>query len=62
MDKAKKMMAKWCIKLLTVDSIRTWFVVNVLREIDLDDVIAMLRESKPEKIKCPKCGHEFEKK
>lgn len=62
MDKIKHVVARWCIKLLTIDSIRTWFVVNVLREIDLDDVISALRKCKPEVVACPKCGHKFEKK
>lgn len=62
MENLKKTVAKWCIKLLNVDSVRTWFVVNVLREINLDDVISTLRKCKPEVITCPKCGHKFEKK
>ena len=62
MDSLKKIAAKLCIKLLTNDRTRTWFITNVLREVDLDDVITMLREAKPEKVTCPKCGHEFEKK
>jgi len=62
MDNLKKTVASWCIKLLTIDSVRTWFVVNVLREINLDDVIDTLRKCKPEEIECPKCGHKFEKK
>lgn len=62
MDKVKKTIAKWCIKILTIDSVRTWFVVNVLREVNVDDILNIMKNSKPEKIKCPKCGHEFEKK
>lgn len=62
MNNIKKIVAKWCIKLLTIDSVRTWFIVNVLREIDLDDVIKTLRACKPEEIECPKCGHRFGKK
>ncbi len=62
MDKLTKTIAKWCIKLLTIDKVRTWFVVNVLREVDVDDIIAILKNQKPEVIECPKCGHRFEKK
>jgi hypothetical protein len=62
MDKVKRVIARWCIKLLTIDSIRTWFVVNVLREIDIDDIIKVLRTNEPAVIKCPKCGCEIAKK
>lgn len=62
MDKIKHIAAKWCIKLLTVDSIRTWFIVNVLREIDIDDIIKVLRTNESTVIKCPKCGCEIAKK
>lgn len=62
MKKITEVIATGCIKLLTIDSVRTWFVVNVLRNVDVDDVIEMLKSQKPEVIECPKCGHKFEKK
>ena len=62
MKKITEVIATGCIKLLTIDSVRTWFVVNVLRNVDVDDVIEMLKSQKPEQITCPKCGHAFEKK
>lgn len=57
-----KIIAKVCIKLLTIDGIRTWFVVNVLRNVNIDDIISILRNRQPDQITCPKCGHKFEKK
>ena len=58
-NKAARFIASMCIKLLSVDSIRTWFVVNVLREVEIDDVIKLLKENNGKMNKCPKCGHEF---
>ena len=62
MNKIANYVAGWCIKLLSNDNLRTWFIVNVLRKISVDDVIKILEESKPESITCPKCGCKFEKK
>lgn len=60
MNKITGLIAEWCIKLLTIDRVRTWFVVNVLREVDVDDIIVLLKDNKSENKKCPNCGHDID--
>lgn len=46
--KILNLIAKVCIKLLAIDSVRVWVICNVLRHVDIDAIILEMKKREDE--------------
>lgn len=44
-NKILNLIAKGCIKLLTIDKVRVWVIANILRHADLDAIILEMKKA-----------------